>query len=543
MFLKHFKNGNMQWLGQVRRNIALKHRECKNQSFMDFIQKNANAEKWYEEEKNAYRMMSPKLDNGMKSLAKYDNNDLDFDLPAMELAGEWEMRHFYPYMSGSHQSSEEECIQESDKTTSVGTPWNLGGWKNKGEFYESGPVLMLSDFWEQLKKKEPDVLGLWTCSEKREMRIFEKWEQGKVRTFTASPIELTIALNRLCLDMNNRFYACHGKTWSFVGTSKFFRNWHALATRLLRWKNTFELDVSSYDSTILAYLLKGQRNLRFKMLAREEQTEENWRILVNLYDSIIYSQIVAENGDTVRKFKGNPSGSANTIVDNTMILFRLLAYAWIMACRKNNRLDLCEYTAFLHHVEAALNGDDNTFSVSDEVVSWFNTRSICDEWSKLGIVAKAPTHEPQPLEKVSFLSQNFEKRDGVWVPVPERSRVLCSLLWGADKDDVKLQYVRACGLRIDSYMNIDCRNIIADYIIHLEHYYKDDLDGSLEEIRATRGAWKTDNWIEALYTGVEASEVASGNLEGLIKSYVNHDDRCSINLNSFCQANSATPVS
>jgi len=179
------------------------------------------------------------------------------------------------------------------------------------------------------------------------------------------------------------------KTWSFVGCTKFLGEWDALYRRLGRYgkprseeflRNAFELDESAFDCSLFRRAMYGQRDIRWSMLDPLERTPENWSRFSALYDDVVETVICLETGEIVRKSTGNPSGCSNTVVDNTMILFRLLAYAWILLARAEGRPTT--YLDFKQEVEAALNGDDNTFTVSDEVVGWFNATSVSKIWTR-----------------------------------------------------------------------------------------------------------------------------------------------------------------
>jgi len=269
--------------------------------------------------------------------------------------------------------------------------------------------------------------------------------------------------------------------------------------------------------------------IRWDMLADEHKTAENSLRFQRLYDDIVHSVIVLENGELIQKHTGNPSGSANTIVDNTMILFRLFAYAWIeLVENKFGKANAASYAAaitddvskrnyegdvfgsyedFMSNVEAALNGDDNTFTVSQLCVDWFNPKTIAPIWSGIGITTKTPCEEPRALKDVQFLSQGFREDQGIWLPVPDTDRVLCSLRFGSTVDDVRWHLMRAYALRIDSWANLECRSFIQKYIdwIWKHPEYKEQLVGEINGLTMSEidGIYKSNDWCWALYAGLE----------------------------------------
>jgi hypothetical protein len=470
-----------------------------------------------------YRQVTPNPSAGFKSISKYDKSQPVLDDGAWALAGEWTKNHFQAAMSGSRVLSQEVVLVEMDKSTSCGYPWNLK-FKDKNDFLADEKARRaLEDFWTLLGLPEEEpMVPIWTCSQKCEMRTPEKILDNNLRTFTASPFEHSVNLNRMCLDMNNKFYDSANdiggftRTWSVVGASKFMGGWDQLFRRLDVHPNAFELDESAFDSSLFAQAMFGQMEIRWSFLREQDRTPANRLRMERLYASIVHSVIVLENGELIQKHTGNPSGSSNTIVDNTMALFRLFAYAWIVLCKKQQRAT--SYEEFMARVEAALCGDDNTFTVDDEVVDWFNPSTIAPVWSGIGVTTKTPCEESRPLSEVQFLSQGFAFSDelGIWMPVPETERVLSSLMYGSEVDDVRWHYLRACALRMDSYGNWECRTILKAYLEYLGAEYRKELIGSVERpkgaitMETIKSNWKSDAWIEGLYCGRESKERVDG---------------------------------
>jgi hypothetical protein len=496
----------------------------------------------------AYRQVQPNLVASFKSVSKYDKFQPILNKDAWELAGDWTERHFALAMGGSRIVTQELVVQELDMQTSCGFPWSLE-FQTKSDFFASPAQAALGDYWDMLGQgTAPEVMvPIWTCAQKCELRIVEKLQANKIRTFTASPIEHSVACNRMCLDMNNNFYAGANKCWSFVGANKYNQGFDKLYRRLSKHPNAFELDESEFDSSLFAEAMYGQMEIRWNLLDRSDKTPENRLRLERLYESIVKSVIVLENGELIQKTTGNPSGSANTIVDNTMILFRLFAYAWIiLAAEKFADSNLQKYlkascadvkireyigsqfggyTDFMEHVEAALNGDDNTFTVSDNCVGWFNPRAVSSVWSGIGVTTNTPCFDPRPLSECTFLSQSFKQINGLWLPCPATDRVLSSMMYGANIDDVRWHLMRASALRIDSWANIEVRDVLMDYINYLRRKYNDEMFGDVKfnpkrdpmSMDQVLSVYKTDNWIWGLYSGEEGIEQVSAVKSDLLK--------------------------
>lgn len=504
-YRKWFTRGCVDYVGKVVRFTPMKDEEVQSSAFREFCAKSGMRLP------DQYRMVLPNIQAGFKSAAKYDRpQPVIGDPGAWLLSKEFTLNHFSRHLGGSRIISLECAIQEAERRTSPGTPWNKE-FHTKGAMFDSHVLdKMFEDFWTELGCEEDmKMVPIWTNSEKVELRAKEKLLLNKIRTFTASPAEHSISLSRMCFDFNDKFYSSSGKHWSFVGSSKFMRGWHKLYNRLGIHPNAFELDESEYDSSLFAEAMFDQMEIRWEMFSQEEKTVENRRRLERLYEHIVHSVIVLENGELIQKHTGNPSGSANTIVDNTMILFRLFAYAWIVLAKEQGRV--ISYGDFMNHVEAVLNGDDNTFTVSDECVGWFNPTCIAPVWSSIGVITKTDVWEPRKLSDVSFLSNGFFNHRGVWLPVPNADRVLSSLLWGGAYDDVRWDLLRACALRLDSWGNLELRPIIQSYIEFLWNNYSEQLVGSFHgiDIKSIEQCWKSDQWCWSLYSGLEGGVATS----------------------------------
>lgn len=502
-FRKHFAVGSVEWLGKVQRGVRYSEREHVNSSYVNFC--TIKGVKVH----SGYRRTFSNREAGFVSAAKYDRLQPDkLDLPLWELAGEWTKQHFGPFMSDSTILGKEDVLAAMDKSSSPGYPWTLLYHKKSAMLADERASGVLDAYWDLIgTENENRIMPIWTSSQKIEMRSLEKLRENALRTFTASPFEHSFATNRICLDQNHRMYASAGRTFSAVGISKFLGGWDYMIRTLERFPNAYELDEHAFDSSLFRAALFGQRDIRWSFLSTNLRTPVNWKRTCAIYECIVDSVMVLDNGELVQKDTGNPSGSSNTVNDNTMILFRLFAYAWLVLSKE--RGDPLSYYVFVSNVIAWLYGDDNTYSCSDWANEFFKPANISRVWTEIGVKTKTPDWNSRKVRDVSFLSQAsvWSEEFGMYFPVPEAERVLSSLCFGSEIDDVRWHYLRACALRMDSYWNLECRVRISEYITYLERNHWGELVGvcngiSMEQIRA---CWKSDSWIEALYCGREST--------------------------------------
>jgi len=514
----------MDYIGHSTRVSSFKTREVINESFKLFCDENDI------KIPENYRQIRPTLEAGYVSAAKYDRSQPHLEEDIWMEAGEWTKEHFFISMGGAEVLTQDTVVKALDLTTSCGYPWSLE-YTGKASFLASPAAGAVEDYWNnQMIADDPDMKPIWTISQKRELRHIAKVESKNHRTFTASPIELTIAGNRLCLDANEKFYDGHNVTWSSVGFTKFIGGWNALYIRLCKHKNAYELDESNYDASMFARALYGQRDIRWEMYLEKYKTSDNWKRLNSLYDEIVHSVLILENGELNQKHTGNPSGGVNTVVDNTMVLYRLFAYAWIKLSRDNPDIPPSrEY--FEENVEAALYGDDNSFTTSD-VVKWFNPPSVATIWSEIGVITKTPCDEPREVSQITFLSNGFRYDEAfdMVLPCPDTDKVLGSLMYGSALNDVRWHFLRACALRLDSFGNKECRIILSDYIKYLNRKYRDQLHGVVirggvsVDMKEIRAVWKSDEYIAALYSGKENNEVVDVSAHQHLINLIKHDN-------------------
>lgn len=473
---------------------------------------------WIKDEKiefnHSYRMCQPTCEDMQPSITKYNKGQPILDDLLWQISGQWTQRHWTPTIAGARFQTLDYCISQAAMTTSAGYPWSRW-FTNKGEALKDPRVLSYIQRYALSQGTLNPLTAIWTSSLKRELRPLEKLK--KIRTFTASPVEHSLACNVACLDFNERFYASHSRTWSFVGCSPYYRGFHQLYTRLSKHPNAYELDESQFDSSLFRAALEGQRDIRFALLLPALRTDATQLYLKNIYDQIIESVIVLDTGLVVQKSTGNPSGSANTIVDNTMILYRLFAYAWLLLA-KENCPEMMSYDAFHSNVEAALNGDDNSFTTSDLVRDWFNPTRIARVWSEIGVTTNSPCMEPRPLSEISFLSSEFKltraapgpfaKEPAVWLPMPERDKVLCSLVYGIKKQisvDIRFTLLRAYALRNTSWACPQLRVDLERFILWVYRNHSKSLTGALSDypditMENVQSVYKTDDELWRLYT-------------------------------------------
>lgn len=340
----------------------------------------------------------------------------------MNLAWQWTAQHFGVYMANSRVRTLEEVIPQLDMSTSSGAPFNIK-YPTKKQLFTEYPRIKewLEQDWDTLSS-DPNYTFLFTSSLKEEVRPIEKIEKNKIRTFLAGAVDGTVHGNRLFADMNEKMNASYLCSSSAVGMSPYKGNWDRMYRKLKAFRLGYALDESEYDSSLRVYLMWGCGWLRWQMLRDEDKTPENLIRIQTYYRNLVNSLIVTAAGVLVFKKTGNPSGSVNTINDNTLILYCLMAYAWI---RNGTRT----YSEFEDNTSKILVGDDNTWTVSDWAHRFYNANTVIKTWKDLGITTTTDSLIARSPEELDFLSAHTIFIKDQAVPLYDRNKLMTTLLY------------------------------------------------------------------------------------------------------------------
>jgi hypothetical protein len=447
-----------------------------------------------------------------KGLCKYGVPHPTINSKAWEFSKECIQREFFPVMCNSTIVDQETVISQLDKKTSNGTflKYLFG---NKGKFFEH-PLSRdyLQDYWDLLLHREKMIHCLRQMSDKYEVRPTDKLKENKIRVFTADETASIVANNRFSLHMNQKFYMNHTKFSSVVGRSKFYAGFQIFFEMIRRFKLFFSTDVSGWDTVQFFLLQVEQMMFRWSCLRREDQTQDNWARFSNYYLSTIMSFLHAIDGNIYFKQFGVCSGFGNTLIDNTINLFRVWTYVFadlyfashddqlvfdtLTAVYNSSPIDSLQkaivsrklqdfekdtlsYDMMNTKIGMLLTGDDNTHGVCDSITSWFNVDSVTKSFLKLGITMNYEHILPKSIEEVTFLSQHWVKipQIKIYLPSPDFGKVIGSLIHGCKSPDPRWSLMRAFALRIECWANLQAREAVEDYIKFMYSTHREFLTG------------------------------------------------------------------
>jgi hypothetical protein len=315
--------------------------------------------------------------------------------------------------------------------------------------------------------------------------------------------------------MNEKMYAANLQCASTIGMSPLKGNWNSLYKKLNIFPNGYALHESQYDSSLRAFLRWGCAKFRYECLRVEDQTEDNLARIKTYYRNLINTVLLTPEGVLLMKKLGNPSGSVDTVTDNTLILYWILAYAWI----RTAPVEMNNYADFELHTSKALLGDDNTWTVSNTAHSFYNAVSVINEWKPIGITTTTDSLVARPASELDFLSAHTVFLRGDAVPLYDRNKLMQSLLYAPqDKITPETTLQRVTNLLQIGWTDLPFRKFCNDIITWLLERYDHVLKDDSRWIIAKSGI-KTDDEYYTLFTGHKTShqKQLSGNERKMTK--------------------------
>jgi hypothetical protein len=443
---------------------------------------------------------TPNQPAAYKSLAKYGKATVNMAPENVEMLNQaWEFmkKQFYPYMGNSNVVSLQEAVNRLDMSSSSGSPFNELYAKKK-DLFEKDPEIMewLESDWEALAE-DPKWTTIFSSSLKEELRPLGKIEENSLRTFAAGAVDATVHGNRLFVEMNEKMYDSHLKSASTIGMTPLKGNWDRLLKKLSVFSKGYALDESQYDSSLREFLMWGCAKFRWECLSEKDKTPANLRRIRTYYRNLVNTLMLTPEGILLLKKLGNPSGSVNTVTDNTLILYWLMAYAWIKMAPE----DMKTYQEFELHTSKALLGDDNTWTVSDLAHEFYNGVSVIETWKSVGVTTTTDSLKPRLPEDLDFLSAHTVFVGGYAVPLYDRNKLMQSLVYAPTlhlTPETTLTRV-TCLLQVgwtDLQFRRFCRSLI-DYLMETyDHILKDD-----QRWIIAKSGIQSDEFYFALFTG------------------------------------------
>jgi len=492
---KYIKPTYIQILGKISKFVTLKNRKKLDVNYNDFelTENSLNDGSW--------GLTEPNLEAYYKNLGKLNKAEhLTFDDDAAEFATHCMEQHFYSHLKNSVIETQEESLLRHDLSKSPGPPWNFVHKTKKTLIDDAQFLEFCRKGWDWLLDDEFWFLG--GTALKEEIRSAEKLAENKQRIFIPNSADFVTLTNRLCGDFNDKFTECHLKTASAVGINPFSGGWQRVRNRLTKFKKMAEYDFSDYDSSLGVHKLLIVCKFRFKCLRAEDQTFDNWHRMLNCYKNIIWTVVVLVDGTLAIKPGGNPSGGANTVVDNTLVNYWSQAYAYYRCVTEEFRT----YSQFNNYVSASMYGDDNTNSISDVIADQFTPARYCAAVAELGMTCNSVSQDWLTINDVTFLQADFNTflyDTCVYHVQPSKSYE--SMRWSEDPKNAIMSLQRAVGMHRVTWTDPIARNHYTKYISYLLKKH-DTLLSGVKEWEDVKAGIKPDCTMASFFTGLESKD-------------------------------------
>jgi len=333
-----------------------------------------------------------------KGVAKFFNRPFSIDLEVFEAARRFVQDMLRSEVGSCSPLSMEEAIERillHAGSSASGPRWNKWG-QTKRE------VLTNAEALEELRKMlEPQQLlvdSYFTLSLKDELRDIVEGKAKDARVFLPVSLPLLVATVMVYGRWNDRFV--DSEFWGSMGQGFLRGGTDRLVTRLEKHPLCGEGDAQKFDTSQNPFMREVVYGLRNEFVWHE------LRAVVTFL--MIWPRVMLPDGHLWELPGGNPSGSFNTLVDNSILTLLVLVYAFIRCLGRlpNPR-----------EIEAIVTGDDYLYST---VLEAFTPEVVRKYGSELGLTYD--TGSLKSLSDSTFCQKRFEKSGDTWVGVPDAQR-------------------------------------------------------------------------------------------------------------------------
>nr|QJI52050.1 MAG: polymerase polyprotein [Dicistroviridae sp.]QKN89001.1 MAG: RNA-dependent RNA polymerase [Riboviria sp.] len=318
----------------------------------------------------------------------------------------------------------DEYYQPINRTTSPGYPYmtethkkgyrGKTKWMGKHDYdFESEEAMKLRSDTEELIEKcrndEPFEV-IWVDTLKDERRPIEKVKAGKTRVISNGPMHFNIAFRMYFMTalVNLRL----GRIFNgiAVGLNVWSKEWDSLAGHLLSNSPLLlDGDFRLFDGTLIDKIM-----WKIFEILDAQYNDGNTRIRRNLWYHVVYAVRLCR--DRVYQCTHSlPSGFVATAEVNSLYVNIIFRCAYLMLARLHKQAgDNME--TFNKKVKLVAYGDDNIYSVSPDIISWFNMNTITAMMKQFGMdytpADKSDDARPhKTITEVSFLKRYFRRVD------------------------------------------------------------------------------------------------------------------------------------
>lgn len=383
---------------------------------------------------------------------------------------------------------------------SPGYPWTELGYTTKGDVLDC-PMF---DAWFK-KSSRMFYTFFFSLFPKEELRPGFKVDAKSTRAIMNAPIDFLLRYGRFIYPLLNQLLRSPLMGPSTLGICPFYGGWNELAKKLNNHFFGLEADIEANDmSQNYTIMLIGHLfNKLHLALSEEEELEMDM-----LFLSSVFKFVVLWDGTVVFVPFGRATGEINTAKGNTdncqIIIYWVVSYMIedFVGLKRSSRACLQYFTK---NFTICVNGDDNNFSFSHDVVSWFTADHFCPYARRLGFRFSFSTPVPQVPTAMRFLGLGFKFYNGMYIPVAEKSKLLAGVFNSGtikERRQPWLCLARLCSLRMLMFPH-DSEFERLTYLINVFMRLNEPIYGSLKEWRDAKHSYFTKFGLIKLYCGYE----------------------------------------
>jgi len=271
----------------------------------------------------------------------------------------------------------------------------------------------------------------WQVAIKDELRDRDRVCRLKTRTFMSAPIETILGNVRIVSAFNQRFIENCLKFPSTLGINKFSRGWDDLANYLGKKDFVYMSgDGSRFDSSISIEHLSLNCLLRLQSLPSKYANH-----IRNLYCETAFTPLVMADGVVRLKTTGNPSGSINTSIDNSISLQATVYWSLSDIFGKDMALKHLQDK----QIRFVVNGDDLAISIHKDLYQPGFREQLASSMLKCGM-SYTFTTPSENLQDLIYLSHQFRllkiDEEVLYIPSLDSQRIVATCLFRKQTDAV-----------------------------------------------------------------------------------------------------------
>lgn len=251
-------------------------------------------------------------------------------------------------------------------------------------------------------------------SEKDEARALLKNLLGKIRLFMGAPATLVVVMRMFFGSLIRVVQRNPDKFGCAVGINAHSKEWHLLATRLLKFgpNNLFDGDYQAYDKKMESVLIYSSIVAAGDQIIAHLQDYGGFTLLElkTIYRAIASDVAFAYidfNGTLVSFLRNHVSGEPLTVIINCFVGGMYVRHAY-----NDVITDDPELNKFVERIGECYYGDDNVVSVHEDIIHTFNFASMQNSLKKINVVyTRADKQEgsyiSKNLDEIEFLKRSF----------------------------------------------------------------------------------------------------------------------------------------